>query len=77
MSVQITVRNVPESVRDILASRAAMQGKSMQEYLLAELEHSASRPTIESWLEQVRRRKAAAKKKVPVSRILSGRAQNA
>jgi len=51
MSVQITVRDVPEKVRDELAARAALQGKSMQEYLRAELERLASRPSIDSWLE--------------------------
>jgi len=33
MSVQLTIRDVPEKVRDELAARAALQGKSMQEFL--------------------------------------------
>jgi plasmid stability protein len=36
MSVQITIRDVPDAVKDELAARAALQGKSMQEYLRAE-----------------------------------------
>ena len=60
MSVQITVRNVPEGVRDRLAARAAMARQSMQEYLRSELERIASRPTVEAWLAEVRRRKRAA-----------------
>ncbi|WP_396654373.1 FitA-like ribbon-helix-helix domain-containing protein, partial [Microbacterium sp.] len=35
MSVAITVRNVPDDVRDELASRAARSGRSLQEYLSA------------------------------------------
>ena len=41
MPVQITVRDIPERVRDELAARAAREGKSMQEYLKAELERRA------------------------------------
>ena len=59
MAIQLTIRNVSKRVRDELASRAALQGKSMQEFLRAELERLAARPSIESWLEQVRRRKRA------------------
>ncbi|MEE8587429.1 MAG: hypothetical protein V3T83_21535 [Acidobacteriota bacterium] len=60
MAVQITIRNVSEEVRDELAARAALAGKSMQEYLRGELERLASRPTIEKWLDQVRARKKEA-----------------
>lgn len=73
MSIQITIRDVSERVRDELASRAAMQGKSMQEYLRAELERLAARPSIETWLEQVRKRKRASRTRVPASQILQNR----
>jgi antitoxin FitA len=33
MPVAITIRNVPEEVRDELAARAARSGRSLQEYL--------------------------------------------
>jgi antitoxin FitA len=70
MAIQITIRDVPEQVRDELASRAALQGKSMQEYLRAELERLAARPSVESWVEQVRRRKRAANTQVSTTEIL-------
>lgn len=70
MTVQITIRDVPEKVRDELAGRAALQGKSMQEYLRAELERLAARPTPEAWLAQVRRRKRASKTRVSSAEIL-------
>ena len=73
MAIQITIRDVSEKVRDELAARAALQGKSMQEYLRSELERMAARPTVGTWLEQVRRRKRAAKSQVSAKQILDGR----
>ena len=73
MSVQITIREVPEKVRRELAARAAAQGRSMQEYLRLALERLASRPTAEAWLEQVQRRKRASGSRVAAAEILAGR----
>jgi hypothetical protein len=73
VSIQITIRDVPEKVRDEIAARAALQGKSMQEYLRAELERLASRPSVDVWLEQVRKRKRASRTRVSVGRILKER----
>ena len=73
MTIQITIRDVSEAVRDELAARAALQGKSMQEYLRAELERLASRPSMSAWLQQVRKRKRAAQTKISVERILKYR----
>jgi plasmid stability protein len=73
MSVQITIRDVPEKVRDELAARAALQGKSMQEFLHGELRRMVARPSIDAWLQQVRRRKSAARSRVSVEEILKNR----
>jgi antitoxin FitA len=73
MAIQINIRDVPERVRDELAARAALQGKSMQEFLRAELERLASRPSVEAWLQQVRRRKRATQTRVSSSQILESR----
>ena len=73
MPVQITIRDVPEKVRDELAGRAALQGQSMQEYLRAELERIAARPSVQAWLEQVRRRKRASQSRVGAARIVRER----
>ena len=43
--VSITIRNVPDEVRDELAARAARAGRSLQEFLSAELVRIASTPT--------------------------------
>ena len=73
MPVQITIRGVPEEVRDELAVRAALQRQSMQEFLRRELERIASRPSVEMWLQAVHDRKAATDSRVPASDILSAR----
>lgn len=73
MSVQITIRDVPDAVRDELAARAAIQGKSMQEYLRAELERLAARPPVEKVLAQIRERKATAGNRVSPEEILTHR----
>jgi plasmid stability protein len=73
MAVQITVRGVPDHVRDELAARAAQQGKSMQEYLRGELERLADRPPLDRLLARIRERKATAATVVPPEEILAHR----
>lgn len=73
MPVQITIRGVPEDVRDELAARAALQRKSMQEFLRCELERIASRPSLDAWLGGVRERKDAAETRVSANKILRAR----
>lgn len=73
MPVQITVRNVPDRVRDTLADRARYERKSMQEYLLEELERLAEKPSPAQWLARIRRRKAEAATRLPPSEILQHR----
>jgi len=73
MGVQITIRDVPEDVRDELASRAARERKSMQEYLKEELERLVARPSIHTWLERVRDRKRATESRVSGRQILKHR----
>lgn len=52
----ITIRNVPEPTRNILAARAAAEGRSLQEYLSRELERLASRPSLPEALDLARSR---------------------
>jgi plasmid stability protein len=73
MSVQVNIRDVPEEVRDELASRAALQGQSMQEFLRAELIRLASRPSIDAWLRQVRKRKRTTQTRISPAQILENR----
>jgi plasmid stability protein len=73
MAVQITIRNVPDTIRDELAARAARQGKSMQQYLRGELERLAGRLSGPEWLERVRERKASAGTRITAQEILRHR----
>ena len=73
MPVQITIRGVPEEVRDELAARAARQRQSMQEYLRGELARIASRPSVDAWLQGVRERKAVTGTRVDPDQILHAR----
>jgi len=73
MGVQITIRDVPDAVKDELAARAALQGKSMQEFLRAELERLAARPPVEQLLARIRDRKMTAKTRISPKEILAHR----
>jgi len=73
MAVNITIRNVPDRVRDELAARAARQGKSMQEYLRGELERLAVRPSMAEWLDGVRESKAESDVRLSAAQILQAR----
>ena len=73
MAVQITIRNVPDTTRDELAARAARQGKSMQEYLRAELERLAGRLSGPDWLARVRDHKSRAQTRITAEEILRHR----
>jgi antitoxin FitA len=59
MGVAITIRNVPEHVRDELAMRAARSGRSLQEYLALQLVEMASTPTAEDIIARARARARA------------------
>ena len=47
MSTMIQIRNVPDALHRRLKSCAALEGKSLSNYLLAELRRVAERPTLE------------------------------
>ena len=57
--VAVTIRNVPEQVRDELAARAAREGQSLQEYLRSLLVNTAGSPTVGEVLARARARVAA------------------
>ena len=71
--VAITVRDVPDAVRDELASRAARSGKSLQEYLRGELEALAARPTLDDLLVRARARVAATGSRLSAEAIIEQR----
>ena len=73
MPTSITIRNVPDEVRDELASRAALGGKSLQEHLLAELVELASRPSVAALMQRVQARKQATGSRLPAQKIVAHR----
>ena len=73
MPVQITIRDVPNEVRDELAARAALEGKSMQEFLRAELLRLVDKPSMQVWLAQVRQRAEDADRQISAVDILNAR----
>jgi hypothetical protein len=50
MSSMIQIRNVPDELHRDLKARAAKTGKTLSDYLLAELRALAVRPTMQEWL---------------------------
>jgi len=74
MPVTITIRSVSDEVRDVLAARAAKEGRSLQEYLLRELIDLASRPVPEDFIDDVQRRASArSHAKLTTEQILADR----
>ena len=69
----IQIRNVPPDVHRTMKERAAKAGMSLQEYLLAEVTESASRPTIEELTDRIRRRGAVQTKTDPADIIREDR----
>lgn len=58
MSKMIQIRNVPDDLHALLKARAAMARMSLSDYLLKELARTTQRPTLDEWLDEVRRRPA-------------------
>ena len=73
MPVAITIRNVPEGVRDELAARAARSGRSLQEYLAGLLTELTARPQVEDAVADARRRVHASGRTFDSAQILADR----
>lgn len=54
--VALQIRDVPDSVRDLLAEEAKRRGTSLQGYLLEVLEREAANTSNRRWLDTMRRR---------------------
>lgn len=70
MTVQITIRNVPTDVRDVLKSRAAAGGQSMQSYLLGQLKRIVELPTPQELIRQIEERLEASGTDLSTEEIL-------
>jgi len=73
MSVAITIRGVPDAVRDELAARAARTGKSLQEYLRGMLVDAADHQPVADVIARARARVDATGVRVDAESILAAR----
>ena len=73
MTTSITIRDVPDETRDELAARAALSGRSLQEYLRARLVELARQPDAEALVQRIHARKAATGSSLSADHILSHR----
>ena len=73
MPKSLTIRDVPDQTSAELAARAALTGRSLQEYLRARLIELADSPDAEVWLSRVRARKAATGGAISAARLLAHR----
>lgn len=67
----ITIRDVPEAARNELAARAALSGRSLQEYLRAELIELARKPDAAALAARIRERKRESPIDIAADDILS------
>jgi antitoxin FitA len=71
--VAITIRDIPDDVRDELAVRAARSGKSLQEYLRGMLIDTAAKPTVDTVLQRARARVETTGSRANARKILAAR----
>jgi plasmid stability protein len=71
--VAITIRDIPDDVRDELAGRAARSGKSLQEYLRGMLIDNAAKPTVHDVLQRARARVEATGSHLDAATILAAK----
>ncbi|TFV62271.1 hypothetical protein E4P41_07865 [Geodermatophilus sp. DF01-2] len=70
MPVSMTIRDVPDETRDELAARAARAGQSLQEYVRAQLNELARRPSPLDLWDRVQHRVRATGTRLPAEEIL-------
>jgi plasmid stability protein len=56
MSKMIQLRNVPDMLHRRLKSRAALEGMSLSEYVLAEVRRAAERPSVSELRQRLAQR---------------------
>lgn len=69
----LQVRNVPEPTHNVLRQRAAAAGMSLSDYVLAELERIASRPSVAEVLRRAEARSGGASHEAIVAAVRAGR----
>ena len=70
MPVQITIKDIPEEVRDKLAKRAALRDQTLEEFLRRELERLATPPDKAQLMRDIEKRLEASQTHVQGSEIV-------
>ena len=65
MSKMIQIRNVPDSFHRKLKARAAIEGMTLSDYLMAEILRSTERPTLRELRERLNKRRPISPKVSP------------
>jgi antitoxin FitA len=73
MPKMIQIRNVPDALHRRLKARAALEGKSLSDYLLAEIRDIAERPTVEEMRVRLARRAPVAPSAEPALAVRAER----
>ena len=74
MSVMIQIRNVPAELHRKLKARAAMAGRSLSDYLLAEIRVGAEAPTLDELKARVASRSRSRTRGTYAGEVRAGRA---
>jgi antitoxin FitA len=77
MSSMIQIRNVPEELHRELKARAALTGQTLSDYLLAELQALAVRPTMKEWLARSESWESVEVSESPSAALAAERQRNA
>lgn len=73
MSKMIQLRNVPDDLHRRLKARAALEGKSLSDYLLDEVRRAAERPTISELRSRLASRTPVKPRVVPARAVRAER----
>jgi hypothetical protein len=77
MSRMVQVKGVPEGVHRTLKARAALRGQTLSDYLRAEMERLAARPSPEELLAMLERDAPAALGESAAAEVRRGRDRSA
>lgn len=73
MSKMIQLRNVPDELHRKLKARAALEGMSLSDYLLAEIRRIADRPTLAELRDRLRHRAVSTLPESPAETVTAER----
>ena len=73
MPVMIQLRNVPDTLHHRLKARAAMEGMTLSDYLIAEVSRVAERPTPREMRERLQTRASVEPRVAPAAAVRAAR----